>query len=910
MAPSNSRTHSFTCPTCQQTCLTYRGLLRHIDSAHRPPEAPENDIDENDSYYYQHHPDLNDTPPPPPPAVEEENSWDPFDSRADFNFAWFHFMKEQTSEAGINTALDIWAASLLPFGADTPWKNADELYSTIDVIQLGDAPWKTVKVRYTGPLPAGQPPKWMTETYEFCFRNTRQVLHQQLASPNFKSKTHYVPYRQFNPQKRRVYSNLMSGDWAWKQADIIAKDPATHGAFFLPVVSGSDKTTVSVGTGHQEYHPVYMSPGNITNSARRAHGNGVLPVAFLPIPKALPARRKHRDSRDYQRFTRQLYHSCLARLFQPLKAGMTVPEIVQCADGYSRRVIYGLGPYIADYPEQVWLASVVQNWCPKCMAHPGRLDAEHARRRTQEMTDLYIASFDAAVVWKDFGIRSDVTPFTNEFPHADIHKLLSPDLLHQVIKGTFKDHIVSWVNDYLYITEGEARAKAIIDDIDQRISAVPSFPGLRRFPAGRDFHQWTGDDSKALMKVYLTAITGHVPDDMVRCLAAFLDFCYLVRRNAITADTLDQTSDALARFHLYREVFVHAGVRPDGISLPRQHSLKHYIHSIRLFGSPNGLCSSITESKHIKAVKEPWRRSSRFAALSQMLRTNRRIDKMTAAHYAFQAKGMLAGTALSYTAMILDGGAPEPPPEIEDEDEDDYGAVIGPRVMSSVDLVATAERNYPKEIHALAIHINQPRLPELVRRFLYDQVNDDPATLGSEVALDDCPSYNGNIRVFHSAIARFYAPSELCGAGGMHREHIRSTPLWRGLYSRRDTVFVETDGEQDGMLGMAIGRVHLFFSLSHEGTYYPCALVQWLVPVGDTPDDVTGLWVVKRELDGLRRPHLAVVHLDCIPRAAHLLPNYGSNFIPETLQFHQSLDAFQSYFINTYADHHMHEFLS
>lgn len=51
----------------------------------------------------------------------------------------------------------------------------------------------------------------------------------------------------------------------------------------------------------------------------------------------------------------------------PLKAGMTVPEVVQCADGYSRRVIYGLGPYIADYPEQVWLASVVQNWCPKCV---------------------------------------------------------------------------------------------------------------------------------------------------------------------------------------------------------------------------------------------------------------------------------------------------------------------------------------------------------------------------------------------------------------------------------------------------------------------------------------------------------------------------------------------------------------
>jgi Plavaka transposase len=55
----------------------------------------------------------------------------------------------------------------------------------------------------------------------------------------------------------------------------------------VPVIAGSDKTTVSVATGHQEYHPVYISPGIISNTARRGHGNGVLPVAFLPIPKSM-----------------------------------------------------------------------------------------------------------------------------------------------------------------------------------------------------------------------------------------------------------------------------------------------------------------------------------------------------------------------------------------------------------------------------------------------------------------------------------------------------------------------------------------------------------------------------------------------------------------------------------------------
>ncbi|KIJ16060.1 hypothetical protein PAXINDRAFT_76254, partial [Paxillus involutus ATCC 200175] len=42
------------------------------------------------------------------------------------------------------------------------------------------------------------------------------------------------------------------------------------------------------------------------------------------------------------------------------------------------------------------------------------------------------------------------------------------------------------------------------------------------------------------------------------------------------------------------------------------------------FGAPNGLCPSITESKHITAVKKPWRRSNKHNALGQILRTNQR----------------------------------------------------------------------------------------------------------------------------------------------------------------------------------------------------------------------------------------------------------------------------------------------
>jgi hypothetical protein len=83
------------------------------------------------------------------------------------------------------------------------------------------------------------------------------------------------------------------------------------------------------------------------------------------IDAASSANKKHRKTALFHKFCRQLYHACLARIFAPLKAGMTTPDVIRCPDGYFRRAIYGIGPYIADYPEQVWLAAVVNNWCPK-----------------------------------------------------------------------------------------------------------------------------------------------------------------------------------------------------------------------------------------------------------------------------------------------------------------------------------------------------------------------------------------------------------------------------------------------------------------------------------------------------------------------------------------------------------------
>ena len=74
---------------------------------------------------------------------------------------------------------------------------------------------------------------------------------------------------------------------------------------------------------------------------------------------------REKSTDEYRLFVKQLYHTALAQILMPLRPGMTTPHVMQCPDGHFRRAVFELGPFIADYPEQVCLAGVVYGWCPK-----------------------------------------------------------------------------------------------------------------------------------------------------------------------------------------------------------------------------------------------------------------------------------------------------------------------------------------------------------------------------------------------------------------------------------------------------------------------------------------------------------------------------------------------------------------
>jgi hypothetical protein len=165
---------------------------------------------------------------------------------------------------------------------------------------------------------------------------------------------------------------------------------------------------------------------------------------------------------------------------------------------------------------------------------------------------------------------------------------------------------------------------------------------------------------------------------MVKAVAAFLEFCYLVRRSVVTEDTLVAIDQAVGRFHQHREIFRKTGVQ-NNFNLPRQHSLTHYCQLIQMFGAPNGVCSSITESQHITAVKKPWRRSNHNNAISQMLLTNQRVDKLAASRVHFADCGLLQAS------ILPEQYRPEASPVTRDEDEDER-AVDGPAFLGETKL--------------------------------------------------------------------------------------------------------------------------------------------------------------------------------------------------------------------------------
>ncbi|KAG1824695.1 uncharacterized protein BJ212DRAFT_1444425 [Suillus subaureus] len=369
-----------------------------------------------------------DAPPPPHPSDCGSDDWMPYNKHVEFEVANFLYHRNQMSMGDIDFMFNLWAASLAAHGDTLPFTNHTDMYDTINSTSLGGVPWQSFSLQYNRILPddSDDVPSWMKSEYDIWFQDPWLLVHNIILNLDFKDKFDYALVQEYSVSDgAHQFHDFMSGNWCWKQADLIVQDLDTIGSMFIPIILGSDKTTVSVTTGHNQYWPVYMSIGNIHNNVWHAHCNGIVLLGFLAILKTMYS---------ILIFRHWLLHSSLTKMLETLKPGMTKPEVVHCPDGHFQQAVYGLGPYIADYPKQALLACIVQNWCPN-------LNEGMYGQCSHTHTEVLVEEFKLGVLWDEYCL---------------------------LIKGAFKDHLVQWVHDYIEAQYTEANMNRILDDIDHQ----------------------------------------------------------------------------------------------------------------------------------------------------------------------------------------------------------------------------------------------------------------------------------------------------------------------------------------------------------------------------------------------------------------------------------------------------------
>jgi hypothetical protein len=171
-------------------------------------------------------------PPPPPPRVDDDGEpspYFPFDSCREYMLAHFLFKRNQMPGTDIDELMQIWAiinSDERDQERDPPFSSREDLYGVIDATTLGEVPWQSFSVTYTGELPAaerGDPPPWMLDSYDVWFRDPRLVLQNQLGNPDYRNEFDYAPFQKFGANGEREWKDFMSGNWGYQQAVCISR---------------------------------------------------------------------------------------------------------------------------------------------------------------------------------------------------------------------------------------------------------------------------------------------------------------------------------------------------------------------------------------------------------------------------------------------------------------------------------------------------------------------------------------------------------------------------------------------------------------------------------------------------------------------------------------------------------------
>jgi hypothetical protein len=389
----------------------------------------------------------------------------------------------------------------------------------------------------------------------------------------------------------------------------------------VPLILSSDKTKLTDFSGGKQGWPVYLTVGNVSKEVRpKVTSGATVLIGYLPV---LKASRIFASADSQAAANAQLFHYCMGEIVAPLRKAGLEGVLMGCADGYARRCFPVLAAYVADNPEQCMIAGCKNNRCHRCTVAPDhRGDPGTASPRDPLRTANDIAARLHKVTTDTFsmhGLNPVERPFWAGLPHANIFTCLTPDLLHQIHRGVFKDHLLAWCQKIL----GS-------DEMDRRFIVMPDHSSIIHFPHGvSGLSQTTGRQHKNMEKVFAAVVNGSHPQ-VVLAASALLDFIQLASLPIHTEASIAALENALARFHQFKDIFVALGGRElDHFDLNKLHALAHYGEAIRSHGALDGYNTEWSERMHIELVKEPYDGTNgRDTYLQQMTKWLDRHEKI------------------------------------------------------------------------------------------------------------------------------------------------------------------------------------------------------------------------------------------------------------------------------------------
>ncbi|KAJ7508692.1 hypothetical protein B0H11DRAFT_1704018 [Mycena galericulata] len=762
--------------------------------------------------------------------------------------------------------------SIISERANPSFGGKNDFFDKVDDLP-GGVKWHCKRLNTKGDLPdLDKDPTGATmrrEENELWWRDPVECVQELIGNPAFRDVMRYAPEKLYVDKEENVevVNEMWTASWWW---EIQKRLPP--GATVAPLILSSDKTMLSNFRGDNSAWPVYLTIGNIGKETRRqVSAHATVLIGYLPIPKFDCFDKATRSLAKYR-----LFHQCMAVIMHSLIEAGTSGQPMVCADSMMRQVWPIFAAYVADYPEQCLISCCKENRCPICTVSPDdRGDhQEHPLRDVRET--LYFMERQQAglkdAAFDDHGIRAVYPPFWANLPHSDIFQSFTPDLLHQLHKGVFKDHLVSWCTEIITKLE-----------IDKRFRAMPDHHGVRHFKNGiSSVSQWTGSEHKEMEKVFLGLIAAGAHPQMVVAVRGLIDFAYFASLQSHTSITLLGMRDSLNTFHANKKIFIDLKGRKNNFNIPKIHSLDHYERLIRLFGSADGFNTESPERLHIDYAKNAYRATNRKDYIDQMtvwLQRQEAVARFTAyLEWAHPSKPVPLPAAAAASTT----------PSAEKD------SLVVSRSFSVAKLPAARAVAATHIIHAGGHNASQfmPSLITFLRKSNSNYIPRAFDMFGTWKQISFRLPRIPEVGERHSTnLVRATAPAPASHTG----RYKAAVP------AHLDFALVRT-GEQNmstagtALDGLRVAQVKVIFQLpSHYPvkSAVPLAYIEWFTPLR-TPNSLDGYYHLTRSTRS-HRPYAEIITADRIVRSAMLIPQKWGEDRAFLLNSHSDGHAFCLY---------------